>query len=715
MNILIVDDQQTNIDLLERLVKKLGEHTIKSFTDSPKALEWAKKNSVDLFYVDYQMPDLNGVHFIENIRKTPINGNSAVILVSSSTEKHIFYEALDAGAHDFLTRPFDAAEFLARSRNLIKLRKEEQKLQDRALHLESEIGRATEALRTSEERYALATKAAHEGLWDWDLQKGRIYYSKQWKKMIGFREDEDECENIPTTWLNRVHPEDYRGLVSAIDHHLNNYSETLNWEYRLRHRDGSYRWMVCRGIAIRDEKGEAIRFVGSQRDISDRKEVEEQLLHNSFHDPLTGLPNRSLFNERLEQAFIRYKRDPSQQFAVLFLDLDRLKQINDSLGHSAGDQLLKLMGPRLLACCREADTVARWSGDEFTILLFDTESMEDIDHFCERLLKTISRPIIIQHQEIVVSASIGIAKSDPYYKHAIEMIQDADLALYRAKSEGRDRYVLFHQEMRGKGPTPFQYETNLKHALEKNQILFYYQPILDLKTQKTTGFEALMRWRHPQFGLVPPDDFIPLAEESGLIIDLGDYAIECAVAQLKKWHKTVDPDLKIFINIAKKQLFQKDFVVKLSNVLAKNHVAPHHVVLEFSESTLIESLVPVEEILKTLSEKGIKVALDDFGAGRASLNTLPAFPFDYVKIDRSMITRLAKNPKAQRTLSLVSLIAKNLKFKIISEGIETKSDADEVHKLGHEYGQGYLYSPARPAEDLKKFLKAPPAKKHANG
>ncbi|HEY9874186.1 MAG TPA: PAS domain S-box protein, partial [Candidatus Obscuribacterales bacterium] len=523
--------------------------------------------------------------------------------------------------------------------------------------------RAEEALKESEERYALAVKGSNEGLWDWNLKEDIVYFSPRWKAMLGH--EDREISDSPDEWFNRVHPEDLERVKSAIKIHLQGLISHFEKEYRILHRDGTYRWMLCRGLAIRDSQGKAYRMSGSQTDITDRKIAEEQLTYDAFHDPLTGLANRALFMDRLGQAIARQKRHLDYQFAVLFLDLDRFKVVNDSLGHSAGDQLLKAIARRLQLQQRPGDTVARLGGDEFVIILTDITDVNEVTSVAERIQKQLEHPLHLEGQEVFITASIGIAlgRSNPpgyAYHWAGDLLRDADIAMYRAKALGKARYQVFTTAMHTSAVARLQLENDLRRALDdfrlpildfglgntpqsptletnnitseefeltkqnlanklaadaerlhnskpNNQIpklLLHYQPIVSLSTGKITGFEALVRLFHPERGMISPVEFIPVAEETGLIIPLGAWVLRTACQQIRVW-QLVSPGLSVSVNISGRQFSQHDLLLQIQKILNDTGLEARSLKLEITESVVMENAQAATLMLQHLKALGV--------------------------------------------------------------------------------------------------------------
>ncbi len=501
---------------------------------------------------------------------------------------------------------------------------------------------AEEAIRESEYRFELAVKGSNDGIWDLELATDKLYLSARWKSMLGLNEEmmEDRFE----AWLDRIHDEDKDIFRVALDNHLNNESTYFSCEHRLLHHDGSYRWMLARGLAVRDTSGEAIRIAGSLSDITENKRAQHQLLKDALHDTLTGLPNRALFTDRLTQSISRTARNARELFAVLFLDFDRFKLINDSLGHSFGDQILIEIGHRLKECTRGVDTVARLGGDEFAILLTDLDAEETAEEIARRINKSLAEPFLIADRKIVSNASIGIAFSSLGYGHPEEMIRDADIAMYQAKSEGRARHIVFEKGMHVRAVSKLELETDLRRAIENEEFFMVYQPVVDADTEKLSGFEALIRWRHPTNGQVPPGDFIPIAEETKLIIPIGKWVLQDACRQMRKWVKRhPKSDLTVSVNISPEQFSDPDLIQDIEDILAETQLDGRHLKVEITESAIMENPHEVTNRLLQLRKMGVKLHVDDFGTGYSSLSHLHRFPIDALKVDRSFVISMGES------------------------------------------------------------------------
>lgn len=556
-----------------------------------------------------------------------------------------------------------------------------------------------QALRESEERYALAARGSNDGLWDWDFRTGKIYFSPRWKIMLGLQEQDVPSE--PEAWFSRVHPEDLDRVKAEVAAHLDGGGAHLESEHRMRLADGVYRWMLVRGIVLRDEHGAAYRMAGSQTDISERKLYERQLQHDALHDALTGLPNRTLFMDRLEHALARARRRPDEIFAVLFLDLDRFKVVNDSLGHLLGDRLLVEFARRMERCVRPGDTVSRLGGDEFTILLEDLRDQDEASQVADRIHAELAHPFNIGGQDVYTSASIGIAQGDSDYARAEQLLRDADTAMYRAKSGGKARHEVFQKAMHADVLTLLHLETDLRRAVERAEFTLDYQPIMDLDTNRLIGFEALIRWHHPQRGIISPSEFIATAEETGLIVPIGWWVLGESCRQMRAWHDRFPEhrSLSISVNLSARLFRLAGLHERVVEIVQGAALSPLSLKLEITESALMDYAEASVLTLRRLKQSGIQVQIDDFGTGYSSLNYLQRFEIDALKIDRSFVSQLGVSGENSEIARTIITLARNLGMKVVAEGIETELQLNQLKSLGCDWGQGFLLSlPLKPFE-----------------
>ena len=564
----------------------------------------------DVYLVDYRLGEHDG---LEVLREARVAGClRPIILLTGQGDGEVDIAAMKAGAADYLVKGQIDSQILERS-----------------IRYSLEHNRTLEALRESEERYALSARGANDGLWVWDLGAGTAYYSDRWKEMLGF--SKEEVSDSPEEWFSRVHPDDVAMLRADIDAHRHGATPSIEHEHRMRTKNGEYRWMLARGVAVRDAAGHATRIAGSQTDITERKLAIERLTHDAFHDALTGLPNRALFMDRLGSLMGRTRRR-GHQFAVLFLDLDRFKVVNDSLGHALGDLLLISVGERLRGTLRPTDTVARLGGDEFTIVL-EINHLADAVRMAERIQDELRVPFRVGENEIFTTASIGIALSATGYERPQDVLRDADIAMYRAKSRGRGIHEVFDKTMHDRAVKLLKFETELRRSIERGELRVYYQPIVSLDSAKVMGFEALLRWQRGD-ELVTADEIVPIAEETGLILSIGQWVLRESLRQLAEWPET----LHMHVNLSAKQFLQPNLLDQVAEALAESGVAAERLHLEVTESVVIDNAEAAVKLLEALRATGVGISLDDFGTGYSSLSSLRQLPVDTLKNDHSFIS-----------------------------------------------------------------------------
>ncbi len=567
-------------------------------------------------------------------------------------------------------------------------------------------------LRVSQERFALAVEGANDGIWDRDFATDQVYFSPRWKAMLGH--SEEEIGDDPHEWQSRVHPDDLAGLRQATEAHLRGETSHFESEHRMRHRDGDYRWFLTRGVAIRDAGGRPTRMAGSMSDITARKAAEEILRQSALHDALTGLPNRALFLDRLTLSLARSGREPGHRCAVLFLDLDRFKRINDGFSHAVGDQLLVALGQRLTGILRPADTVARGGpdglvarlgGDEFTILLEDLDGPDRAPDVARRIQRALEQPFRLGERELVVSASVGISISAPGAS-ALEMMRNADIAMYDAKRQGTARWSVFTDAMHSRVLGQVELEAELRRVIEERRLRVFYQPVVDLATGALAGFEALARWPAAARP-VAPERFIAIAEDAGLIAELGAFVLDEACAVLADWRRrgVVAPGLTMSVNVSGRQLADPRRVVDaVKGALERSGLPPECLRLEITESTVISRPDRVRAALTELAALGVRAEIDDFGTGYASLTFLQTFPGDTLKIDRSFISTMHENPGHEMIVRAIVALAHNLGMQVVAEGIEDPAQHAMLRSIGCAYGQGHLFARATPAAELEPLI-----------
>lgn len=564
---------------------------------------------------------------------------------------------------------------------------------------------ANAALSESESKFRSLIENMSEGLLQMDNDDTIMFTNIRFREMTGYSESELFGENAFNLLLDNEGREIVR---QAKIRRQDGISES--YELKLRTKTGDIIWSLMGAVPIFDSSGTIMGSMGVHTDITERKRAEEQLLFNAMHDNLTGLPNRALLLEHLRNALDRSVRYNDKSFAVLFLDFDRFKIINDSLGHMEGDKLLVLIARRLEAAVRSGDIVARLGGDEFTILLDNLTGMDEILHVVKRVQESLKSPFLLGEREVFISTSIGIAVSKSGYLRPEEVLRDADIAMYRAKTAGRSRYEVFNEEMHEQANYRLQLETEMRLAIERQEFRVHYQPIVELENGEIIGFEALIRWIHPVRGTISPLDFIPLAEENGLIVSIGDWVLYESCRQLYEWQQQnpANSELTVSVNLSSKQFLQDDLAGRVALILSETRLDARFLRLEVTESHVMESNQQAIEIMNRLRELGIKLSIDDFGTGYSNLSYLHRMPINYLKIDRSFVSRLQTNYENNEIVRTIVMLAKNLGFEVIAEGVETQEQAEQLKMLNCTFGQGYLFSKPLDASQIQALINHPP-------
>jgi len=684
-NILIVEDESIIALDIRNSLESNGYQVAGQADRGEDAISQAGRLRPDLILMDISLKgNMNGIEAAEQIRA---KFDIPVIFISAYTDASIIELARNAEPYGYILKPFE----------------------ERALSIAIEIALykhgMEKKLRESEERYDLAARGANDGLWDWNLKRNEIYYSTRWKTMLGFKEH--EIGNNPDEWLKRIHPDDQKRVRESLISHINGETPHFEYEYRIQHANNVYMWILTRGLAVREAEGKAYRIAGSQTDLTSRKLIEERLAYGALHDGLTGLPNRELFMDRLKQRMELVKRHPDSLFAVLFLDIDRFKVVNDSLGHAVGDQLLSTTAKRLQLCMRPEDTVSRLSGDEFAILLSEVKDVSDAIRVAERIQARMMETTVLSAINRTTTVSIGITIFNDKYTKPQDMLRDADTAMYRAKALGGGRHQIFDTTMHTQALSLLQLEADMKRAVKNQEWVVYYQPIISVAGGKVSGVEALVRWMHPERGIIPPLDFIPQAEDIGLIVPIGEFVLRTACLQTKAWRDAGFSKLWVSVNLSARQFQDQNLVYKISQILEETGLPSDGLRLEVTESVAMQDIAYGIKVLKELKKLGVHVSLDDFGNGYSSLSYLKQFSLNVLKIDQSFIQDILVNKNSEAITMAIIAMARSLGLEVVAEGVEKEEQLAFLKSKFCDEVQGFLFSKPLPVNELTTFLHKP--------
>lgn len=676
--ILIVDDEQLNLDMLSRRLQR-ADFVVATASDGKKAIEAVKRERFDLVLLDQMMPGMSGSQVLEVWRREYTPEQLPVVMVTAVAESERIAAALEAGANDYITKPIDFRVALARIRVQLSRREAEA------------------ALRLSEERYALAARASRDGLWDWDLASDRVFYSPRWLEMMGLAGASEE--HSPQMWFSCILPADRDEVEDEFELLRSGATDVMHCGYRVLVGGDTLRWMSCRAVATRDGEGHVVRLAGSQSDITDEK----------TRDSLTGLPNRTLLLSYLALTSQR----GGNSHAVLFLDLDKFKLVNDSLGHLAGDELLRQVSVRVqqeVAKHAPADSrpiCARMGGDEFAVLLMANATEKTVLPLVHALQAAMKVPFTLEGHPLHCAFSIGVGLYRPEQDGTESMLREADAALYAAKGQGRGCAVVFDPSVAARAHERFELENDLRGALDRNEMEVFYQAKADLRTCHIYGVEALIRWRHPRLGLISPGAFIPIAEESGIIVELGRWTLRQACAQVQQWHAASpgEAPLELSVNLSPREFRQRDLVGVVKETLEATAFPASSLHLEITEGVLFDDMDGAITVLKRLKELGVRLDLDDFGSGYSSFRYLRQLPFDLIKIDREFTLALnPEEPSSEHLIRTIVSMGDTLGMKVLAEGVETEPHRATLERLGCKLGQGYFFSRAVAAGEMLQLL-----------
>lgn len=675
--LLLVDDQPTNLHVLISILQ--DDYRLKTATSGQQALALAaREDRPALILLDVMMPGMSGHDVLKALRAQPSTRLIPVILLTADTSESTEIDGLENGADDFLTKPVVPAVLKARLRNHLRRRQMEQRL-------------------------LLADQVLHntlEGIVITDVQSRIVDVNPAYCRMMGYSRDE-VIGQTPRMMRSGRHDEAfYQALWESLCRDGRWVGEI--WD---RRKDGSEfpKWLSIN--AIYDEQGQVSHYVGVFSDISVLKTAEQQLQQMAFFDALTGLPNRRMFCDLVEQEITISHRE-ARDFAILFLDLDRFKNVNDTLGHDAGDILLQQVAERLRSAIRDTDTIARQGGDEFMVLLRHVQDEDDVVVVARRIIASLAAPFLLPGgHEVHIGTSIGASMYPQDARDFDALSKYADLAMYHAKSGGGEQYRFFIASMRQDTQARMNLENDLHHALERDEFELVYQPQADVETGKMNGAEALIRWRHPHRGLISPAEFIPLAEETGLIVPIGRWVIQEACRQVRVWLDEGVGLVPVAINLSARQFHQRDLRQMLADALAAYDLPPSALVLEITESTVMNHAEETIAILRELSAAGFSIAIDDFGTGYSSLSYLKRFPVDKIKVDRSFVMDIPGDGNDVAITSAIIQMGKSLGLKVVAEGVETLLQRNFLHAQGSDGMQGYWYARPMPPAELSAFVR----------
>lgn len=683
--VLVIDDDIGIRDLARHVLTAQGFRTI-SADNGARGMRLFEEHKPEIVMLDLIMPEQNGFDVCIALRRSPHGKHTPILVITSLEDIESIDRAYQAGATDFVTKPFNWPLLCHRLRYMLR------------------ASRAISDLTKSREILADAQRLAGLSSWEWDLNTNIVCWSKEIYARFGIAEDSVNS-NADSFW-NLIHPDDRDAVKEAFVTAIKA-EKPYDQDYRIVLPNGVTQIIHVQGRTEYDGDGRALRMHGTIQDITERKRTEEQIRHLAFYDSLTSLPNRMLFKEQLNQALQSARRE-ERYVAILFLDLDNFKRVNDTLGHTVGDLLLQDVGARLAQCIRAEDsiarnpsdqanlTVARLGGDEFTVLLGRIANTQDAAKVAQRILDSLAEPILVDGHELFVSTSIGIAVYPFDGEETETLIKNADAAMYHAKSTGRSRYHFYNPSMNATALEKLNLERSLRKALERGEFVLYFQPLVHGETGEIIGNEALLRWNHPERGLVLPGEFIPLAEETGLIVPIGHWAIETACKQNMQWQQSGLPCVPVMVNLSSLQFHDPKFVFKVEEILNATKLPPRYLTLELTESILIHDSEHNMATLLDLRRLGIGLSIDDFGTGFSSLNYLKRFPVDHLKIDQSFVREITHDASNSAIALAIIALARSLNLGVVAEGVETPEERDFLRNNGSPHMQGFLFCEPQP-------------------
>jgi diguanylate cyclase (GGDEF)-like protein/PAS domain S-box-containing protein len=695
--VLVVDDDETMLRLMRKSLE-IADVTIEEAANGVDALGAFVRENPDLVLLNATLDACDTFSVCSELRQLSGGDEATIVMYTEFDDVDAIRRAYDVGATDFITMPISGPVLTQRVRHLLRARE------------------ALRALRESEDKLTQIQRAARIGSWDWDLETDELHFSAEACRIFGLTHDERTVSR--QRFLRLVHPTDKPKLDDAIEKAMLD-KQPYSIDYRIIRPDGQECFAHDLAEPVFDDAKKPVRFRGTVQDISERERAESQIRMLAYYDALTGLPNRERFKEQAEQAMEAARR-VGTKMALIYLDLDHFKRINDTLGHSAGDVLLRDVAQALTRIVRGTDIVAkvdaetsvstslaRLGGDEFTIMLTGLSRSDSAARVAKRIQHALNRPLILDDREYVVTGSMGIAVFPEDGEDVDELLRNADIAMYAAKEDGRNSYRFFSTEMNERMLERLALESDLRGALDREELVLHYQPQVEAVTGKIVAVEALVRWQHPERGLVPPLSFIGIAEETGLIVPLGEWVMLRACEQAVAWQQAGFPPMRVSVNVASQQLSQGDLVETVRQVLDATALSGEYLEIEITESSLMSDVETTTQKLVELKETGLSLSVDDFGTGYSSMNYLKRFPLDALKIDRSFIRDLSVDTNDAAIIRAVIALAKALDLSTVAEGVEEQSQLAFLIEQGCDLIQGFLIGKPMPADQITELLATP--------
>jgi len=678
--VLLVDDEPDERLLVRRELETAGMR-VHECNSGEAALQKLSSITPDLVLLDLIMPGQDGIETCREIRKHPNFKDIPVLMLTGVDGLEYIRKAFDAGATDFITKTTQF-DFVAQ-RIKYALRNSSRTLD----------------LKTWQQQLKQVHQVAKIGYWQLSVPDCRILLSDEALKL--FTIERGDIDNSFSSFLDLVHLSDRDKVKTVIDNALFNHHK-LNIDYRTITKNGAERFVNLQG-EVNYNNGSPLSIVGLIQDITERKKSEASMQHQALYDSLTDLSNRRLFQERLSHAMSKAHRE-EKLLAVCFFDLDQFKMINDNLGHAVGDELLKSVAKRLRSTMRQGDIVARISGDEFALAIEGLSNVDELEKIVEKLRFRLSQPYRLRGHKIYSSASIGVALYPLDSADRDTMLRNADAAMYRAKELGGNCFCYYTHDMNDRARRRLELEKNLRKAISNQELCLYYQPQIDSDTNEVVGVEALLRWKHPEFGLLPPSKFLSIADDSGLIFSIGQWALLTACHDLRRWHQSGYEHVRLSINMSARQFAQESIIGNVSDVLRSTGLNPNSICVEITEDAAMKNISGTIETMNQFRSLGLRTAIDDFGAGHFSMNLLQKLPIDSLNVDRSFIMRIAGREQDGNTAKGIIALAHSLGLKVVAEGVETKIQAEFLRRHRCDVLQGYYFSPPVPANEIENFL-----------